>query len=331
MQVRKKIQLKPKQSQRLPGAPSNKLPKKKATKNIRSVVIVNRKKIELSNTDRILFPKAKITKGDLIAYYAFAAPMMLALVKNHLLTLQRYPSGIQSEGFYQKDAGTYFPSWIKQISVAKHEGGTTHYVVATSQATFVYLANQATIAFHSWLSRADKLDYPDRMIFDLDPSAKDFSAVRHAALELKTLLDAFGLVSFPLITGSRGIHVVIPLKRSYTYDQVAACADYFAQRMIKNFPEKYTQEIRKVHRGTKIFIDTLRNRKQATAIVPYSVRVKDGASIALPISWKQVENSKLRPDGVTIKDRAAINASKKSWAKFGATANSLATVLKVLR
>ena len=175
-------------------------------------------------------------------------------------------------------------------------------MVAASPETFVYLANQATITFHAWLSRADKLMYPDRMVFDLDPSGHNFDNIRFAALELKMILDHYKIRSFVMATGSRGLHVVVPLKRLYTFEQTAQATKYCAHLMIQENAKRYTLELNKAKRGNRIFIDTLRNRWSATSVVPYSVRVKKGAPVALPLSWDEVKSKTLKPDGMTIRE-----------------------------
>jgi bifunctional non-homologous end joining protein LigD len=288
----------------------------------KEIIGVGSKKIEISNPDKILFPKVKITKKELIQYYDAVAPLMIPLIKNHPITLQRYPAGIEHEGFFQKDAGSYFPSWIKTERIT-HSQGTVRYVVATSPATIVYLANQATITIHEWLSRTDKLRYPDRMIFDLDPAGKDFNQVRYAALDLKKMFDDLKMRSFVMTTGSHGLHVVVPLKRKYTFEQVADYAYSCAQKLVEQNPQRYTLELRKEKRGKKIFIDTLRNRWSATAVAPYSVRPTEWASVAVPLSWHEVKSAKLRSDMFTIADVKKICARKTEWSQFTKTQNSL--------
>lgn len=306
----------------------------------KEIIRVGSKKIQISNPDKILFPKIKATKKELIEYYDAVAPLMIPLIKNHPITLQRYPAGIEHEGFFQKDAGTYFPSWIKTKTI-KHTQGTVNYVVATTPATIVYLANQAAITIHEWLSRADKLLYPDRMIFDLDPPSpmrggaakqkhgaggqarNSFDNVRYAALDLKKMFDDLKMRSFVMTTGSHGLHVVVPLKRKYTFEQVADYAYSCAQKLVEQNPQRYTLELRKEKRGKKIFIDTLRNRWSATAVAPYSVRPKERASVAVPLSWREVKSSKLRSDMFTIRDVKKICARKTEWSQFAKTQNSL--------
>lgn len=184
----------------------------------------------------------------------------------------------------------------------KKTGGVTNYVLINNVATLVYLANQAVIAPHIWLSRVDKLDYPDRMIFDFDPSGKDFDMVREGALVVKNLLDELKLPSFVMTTGSRGLHVVVPLKRVHTFDWVRSFAYDLATIMVEQYPDMFTLEMRKVKRKELVFIDTLRNAFGQTGIAPYGVRPKPGAPLATPISWKEVKNPRLRPNQYTIRN-----------------------------
>ncbi|TET06743.1 ATP-dependent DNA ligase [Candidatus Dependentiae bacterium] len=258
--------------------------------------------IKTSNEDKILFPKHKITKGELIDYYHRIGPIMVPYTKNRPISMVRYPDGIKEEGWYQKDAGEYFPKWIKTKPIKKQKDGYTNYVVINNVATLVYLANQACIAPHIWLSKIDKLNYPDRMIFDLDPSGKDFNMVRKGALLIKEKLDELALPSFVMTTGSRGVHIVVPLKRVHTFDWVRTFAYDLSTILIKHNPDLFTLEIRKVKRKELVFIDTLRNAFGQTGIAPYAVRPKPGAPVATPIEWKEVNNSRLRPNQYTIRN-----------------------------
>jgi bifunctional non-homologous end joining protein LigD len=267
-----------------------------------SVILINKRRIATSNTDKIWFDRSKITKGEILDYYAAIAPYALIHVKNHLLTLQRFPEGIKGESFYQKNASAYFPAWIKTCAVPKEDGTDVNYVIATGPEIIVYLANQGTLTFHMWLSQYKKLPYPDRMIFDLDPSIKNFNEVRLAALFLKEILDDLAIASFAMTTGSRGLHVMVPLKRVHTFDEIAQFSTAIARKMLEYKPGKYTLEIRKNKRGSKIFIDTLRNRISATAVMPYSVRPIENAPVATPLWWREVEQSSLSSQQYTIKN-----------------------------
>lgn len=268
----------------------------------KSEIKVGNRTIALSNLDKIWFPKSKITKGQIIEHYYNVADYIVPHVKNHPLTMQRYPDGIIGESFYQKNAGSYFPSWIKTVAIGKEEGGKVHYVIGNNPATFVYLANQGAITIHSWLSRMDKLHTPDHLIFDLDPSKKDFSQIRNAALLIKDILDDLEIPCFAMTTGSRGMHVLVPLKRVHTFDQVADFTYKIAQKMIKERPKDFTLEVRKEKRAGKIFIDTLRNRYSATSVVPYAVRPHEKAPVAAPLWWPEVKDSKLTSQKFTIKN-----------------------------
>jgi len=270
------------------------------------------KKAELTNQDKVLFPKTGITKGDIVAYYRKIASVMLVYMKNRAVTLLRYPDGITHEGFYQKDASDYFPVWIKRVCVKKRElggeeahkaGAYNNYVVCNDARTLVYLANLACLTPHLWLSKIDKLDYPDRMIFDLDPGSKtDFRTVCATALKLKKLLEAIGLAPFVMTTGSRGLHVTVPIKRTKDFDYVRALARDIADSLAQDDPDSLTTEIRLNKRKGRLFIDSGRNSFAATAVAPYAVRPHPGAPVAAPVTWAELKNKKLTSQSFTIKN-----------------------------
>lgn len=255
----------------------------------RRAIKIGRYTVELTHEDKLLFPKPRaITKQAFIEYYERIAPVMLPYMHNRPLTMHRFVQGITHEGFYQKDAGSYFPAWVKTKAISKEAGGMTRYVVCNNAATLVYLANQLCITPHLWLSRIDKLNYPDRMIFDLDPSGKDFGVVRTLAKQLRQVLEDAGLKPFVMTTGSRGLHVVTPLKRVHTFDQVRAWAYTVAQHVVNENPQCCTLEVRKDKRRGKVFIDVLRNSYGATAVAPYAVRAHPGAPVATPLDWDEL-------------------------------------------
>lgn len=264
------------------------------------IVKVGRRAVQIANLSKELFPKAHITKGDLIEYYLRVADIMVPHIKNRPITMQRFPQGIADEGFYQKDISDYFPSWIKYILVKKKEGGTVRYALCNDAATLIYLANQLCITPHVWLSKQDKINYPDRMIFDLDPSKKGFDAVKKTALLLKDVLEELGLVPFVMTTGSRGLHVVVPLKRTHTFDEVRAFAREIAQLLVNEYPRMLTLEMRKEKRRGHIFLDILRNAFGQTGVAPYAVRAKPGAPIATPITWQELKKSDMKSQRYTI-------------------------------
>jgi bifunctional non-homologous end joining protein LigD len=261
--------------------------------------------IEITHGDKLLFEKSHITKQEIIEYYQMIAPHMLPYCQDRPISMQRFTHGIEHEGFFQKDASDYFPAWIKRIPVKKQTGGTVNYVVIDKSATIIYLANQDCITPHIWLSRCDKLDTPDRMIFDLDPPDEhSFTDVQHAAKNLKTILDALELPSFCMLTGSRGAHIIIPLKRKHSFEQVRKVAHDIAMLLAQQHPTTITIDVHKNKRGKKVFIDWLRNSFSATAVAPYAVRAHDGAPVATPVTWKELLSSGMHSQKYTIKNIA---------------------------
>lgn len=294
------------------------------------VVKVGGRTISITNSSKVLFPKAHITKEDILQYYMEIAGVMLPHMKNHLIVMQRFPNGVGDEGFFQKNISDYFPAWIKSVSVKNKNEGEVHYVLCNDAATLVYLANQGCLTPHLWLSKKDKLHYPDRLIFDLDPSKNDFSLVKKAAFLLKKLLEDLELVSYVMLTGAHGVHVVVPLKRRYDFEQVHAFSLAIAKRMIDHDPRMFTLEMRKIKRRGRVFIDTLRNGYGATAVAPYAVRAQPYASIATPITWRELHNT-TTSQRYTIKTvLKRIDQKGDSWEAIDKNAQSLVHALKKL-
>ncbi len=292
--------------------------------------------VELTNQEKILFPQDNITKGDLINYYKMIAPTMLPHIKDRPVTMHRFPNGIgkngnYAEGFYQKDIGDYFPDWVKRVEVQKQEGGHNTYVICNDAATLVYLANQACITPHIWLSRIPKLDYPDKMIFDLDPGKNDFTLVKQTALTLRELLETLGLNSFAMTTGSRGMHVIVALNRHHQFDEVRLCARAIANHLVTlEGGKKLTTEIRLDKRNDRMFIDTTRNAFAQTTVAPYGVRALAGAPVATPVTWEEVEKATLTAQQFTIKNiEKRLDIIGDPLADFGKSANSLSKVIKM--
>ncbi len=297
-------------------------------------MLVGKFKVNITNPDKILFPKDKITKSDLVNYYNKIGSIMLHYTKDHPLTMLRFPQGIHQQGFYHKDAPDFFPDWIKKISVErKEEKGKVHYVVANNVATLVYLANYGCITPHLWLSKVDKLDYPDRMIFDLDPSdEKSFKILKETAKKLKKILEDIGLHPFVMTTGSRGLHITTPIKRTHTFDEVKKFAQDIAQIAIQDDPENLTMQVRKEKRGKKIFIDTLRNDFGATAVAPYAIRAIDKAPIATPLKWKELDDPKLTSQKYNISNIfKRINKIGDPWQGFDKYAASIKNAQRLLK
>ncbi|OPL19239.1 MAG: hypothetical protein AVO35_11720 [Candidatus Aegiribacteria sp. MLS_C] len=254
-------------------------------------VRIGGREIDLSNRDKVFFPESGITKGDLVDYYRGVAGTMVQHMRYYGVSMHRYPDGIRGEGFYQKDAGDYFPEWLKTVRIPGKEGGSYSAPVVDGVASLVYLADQAVVTPHLYLSRIDDLSHPDRMVFDLDPPERteDFSAVRRAALDLREMLSELDITAFVNTTGSKGYHLVVPLKRGPGFDDVRDFARGVARVLAGRHPDSYTLEHRKEKRKGRVFLDTLRNSYGATAVAPYAVRALPGAPVATPLSWRELE------------------------------------------
>jgi bifunctional non-homologous end joining protein LigD len=257
--------------------------------------------VKVSKPDKVLFPDDGMTKGDLAAYYERVAWAMLRHVKGRPISMQRFPDGIGRGGFFHKDVPKYFPDWIKRVTVRKQNGTITHALTCDADS-LVYLAGQGCITPHVWLSRGDELDQPDRMVFDLDPSNGSFAEVRSAARSLGGLLDELGLAPFAMTTGSRGLHVWVPLRRQAGFDEVRQFARDAARVMVSRAPDQLTLEARKQSRGGRILLDIMRNAYAQTAVPPYAVRAKAGAPVATPLRWRELSDSSLRPDKFTLRN-----------------------------
>lgn len=280
-------------------------------------------RVELTSRGKVFFPDADLTKGDLVDYYERIAETMLPYLEDRPVTLHRFPNGIESTGFFQKQASDYFPEWVKRVTVKKEDGTVTHAVIENA-ASLVYLANQGTITFHTWLSRIDKLDFPDRLIFDLDPSASGFELVRFAAGAFKEVVEEVGLEPFLMTTGSRGLHVTIPLDRSADFDTVRDFAQDLAALMARRYPDRLTVEHLKMKRGKRLYLDVARNAYAQTAVTPFSVRARPGATVAVPLEWAELDDADLRSDKFTIQNIfERLEARGDPWADIDHYAPSL--------
>jgi bifunctional non-homologous end joining protein LigD len=216
------------------------------------------------------------------------------------VSLQRFNNGIAGEGFFQKNVAKGVPPWVKRVEVPK-KGGSLWHVLANDAATLVWLANQNAITPHVWLSRADRPERPDRMIFDLDPPRDDeFALVRRTARELGDVLRQAGVQPFAMTTGSRGIHVVVPLRRRYGFDQVRDAAVAVAEQVVERRPRDLTLEFYKRKRDGRLFVDVNRNGYAATAVPPYGVRARPGAPVATPLHWDELSDRRLSAQRWTI-------------------------------
>jgi bifunctional non-homologous end joining protein LigD len=248
---------------------------------------ISDKDISISKPDKILYPEDGYNKADVVAYYEKIFDYMFPHVSNRLLMLQRFPDGIKSAGFYQKEVPGYFPEWIDRAQVSKKEGGNITHVICNSRETAVYLANQACITFHTWLSRAENPDFPDKVIIDLDPPGQEFAKIRKTLFRVRDFFDKTELRVFLMTTGSKGLHFVIPVEPENTFEKVKFKADLLAERLEKECESQFTTNLSKNKREGKIYLDSQRNSYGQTGVAPYSLRPVKGAPIATPIHWDE--------------------------------------------
>jgi bifunctional non-homologous end joining protein LigD len=284
----------------------------------------------VSSLDRVVFPEAGITKGDVIEYYRQVARWMVPHVLDRPANLQRFPDGVGAAGFFQQGMPDHFPDWIQSVVVAK-EGGEVRHVLLQDAATLVYVANHGTITPHVWPSRADRLDRPDRMIFDIDPPGDAPEAVRLAAFAVRDLLDELELPAFVMTSGSRGYHVVVPLSRRADFDIVKAFSRDAADLLAARHPEALTTEVRKNRRGGRIFLDVLRNAYAHTSVPPYAVRARAEAPVAAPIGWDELAEEDMHPRRFTVRTiLERLRAAGDPWKSIGKRAASLGAARKRL-
>jgi bifunctional non-homologous end joining protein LigD len=280
-----------------------------------------RRDVPITHPDKLLFPDDGITKADLAAYYRDAAEQMLPLVKDRPVSMQRFNAGIGREGFFQKNLPKGAPAWLKTVTVGKR-GGTVTHPLANDAATLLWLANQNCITPHVWPARADRPERPDRMIFDLDPSGADeFDLVRRTAAELGDILREAGVTPWAMTTGSRGLHVVVALRRRHGFEAVRDAALAVGAELVQRHPDDLTLAFRKVKRDGRLFVDVNRNGYAATAVAPFAVRPRAGAPVATPLRWEELDDPALAPDRWTL--RTALEREPGAWAGIAATAGAL--------
>ena len=253
--------------------------------------------VETSNEDKILYTDANITKGDVIDYYESVYELMRPHLRDRCLTLERHPDGIDEDGFYQQKRVDHFPDFVESRRLKTADGDdTVEHIVAGNKAALVYLADQAALTLHGWLSVASEADKPDRVVFDLDPTdADDFGTVVLCARILREQLADAGLAPFVMTTGSRGLHVLAPLDQSRSFDDIREFAKSIATNVAEQHPDRITTEQRKEARKDRVYIDVHRNAYGQTSVLPYSLRARPGAPAATPLEWDELDRDDLSP------------------------------------
>lgn len=243
--------------------------------------------IEITHPGKLLFPKKGLTKGDVVTYYDRIAEFMLPFLKDRPITLQRFPEGINKQGFYQKHAQDYFPDFIERIHVNTKDGQAEE-ILINNKKSLIYLSNHGVITFHVWLSSKDNLECPDKVIFDLDPSDEDFGKLKKGARLLRNALENTGVSPQLMTSGKKGLHLYYGIRPEKGFDTVRQEARELAESLVEASPGLFTLEIRKKNRGNKIFLDILRNAYAQTGICPFSLRPIESAGVATPLDWKEL-------------------------------------------
>jgi bifunctional non-homologous end joining protein LigD len=248
--------------------------------------------IKISHPDRIISETGHITKGELAEYYAGVSQFILPQIARHPLSLLRCPSGIEGGCFYQRNPGKGLGSDVHPFKF-RNNGKSYEYLYIDDEKGLLEIIQMGAIEIHPWGATIDAIDYPDRMIFDLDPAPDvAFDALKVAAQDLRQRLKRKGLESMLKCTGGKGLHVTVPLAGKDKWPVVKSFAAALAQEMVDAAPEAYVATMSKAKRTGKIFIDYLRNDYTATAIADFAVRARPGAPVALPLEWKELKNLK---------------------------------------
>ncbi|MBD59172.1 MAG: DNA ligase D [Citromicrobium sp.] len=275
--------------------------------------------VKISSRDRVIFPESGQTKGDLADYYAAIAPIMLPFAATRPLSLVRCPQGRAKKCFFQKHDNGGFGDGGKAVPIKEKDGGTEDYLFIEDARGLLQCVQMGTIEFHGWGARSSAVEKPERMVFDLDPDeGLDFADVRDAAMDLRKHLADIGLTTYAMVTGGKGVHVIVPLTAGHSWETHKSFAERFARALAQAEPDRFTATMSKEKRKGRIFIDWLRNQRGSTAVMPYSARARENAPVAAPVAWnelKSMENAR----GFTIDDakRLLDRAQSKSLAGWG--------------
>src|SRR5687768_8441304 len=290
---------------------------------------VGKRKIELSNLDKVLYPDDGIIKAQLIEYYFKIAPTILAHVKGRPLSLVRFPDGIGGESFYQKNRPGWAPDWLDHVTLGEEK---KDYVIASEEASLVWLANLACIELHQMHSRAPHFDAPDYIVYDFDPpEGYAFPRVAELALEFKEHLETLGYHPFVKTTGRKGLHVLTPIEPKWSFAETFEVAKAVAQPFVESHGSVLTLQIKKEHRGGKVLLDIYRNRSSQTIVAAYSVRGLPGAPVSTPLPWEELpalESS--RAFGLTSVPSRVLESGD-PWETFAAYATPIHTKRKTIK
>ncbi|MET0308250.1 MAG: DNA ligase D [Sphingomonas sp.] len=281
--------------------------------------------VRISSRERVIYPESGLTKGQLADYYAAVAPIALPWLANRPISLVRCPQGRAKQCFFQKhDAGS-FGDHVHHVDIREKDGSTEPYLYVDDADGMLACVQMGTIEFHGWGSRVVDVEKPDRLVFDLDPDeGLDFEVVKKAAADLKDHLADIGLTSWPLLSGGKGVHVVVPLTPKAEWPEVKSFCERFARALAQAEPDRFTANLKKATRKGKIFIDYLRNQRGSTAVLPYVARARETAPVAAPVTWSELRDVD-SPKRYTIRDAAELieRAGSRALQGWGEAAQAL--------
>ena len=251
------------------------------------------KKVMVSNLEKVLYPTAGFTKGQVIDYYIRIAPVLLPHLKNRPITLKRYPDGVDGFFFYEKQCPSHRPDWVKTTEVpSQREEGKIDYCLMNDLPALVWAANLADLELHTFLHRAPAITRPTSLAFDLDPGAPaDMMLCCRVALWLRAIVDELGLQSFAKTSGSKGLQIYVPLNTAATYEKTKAFAHSLAEKMEREHPEHVVSRMQKALRKGKVLIDWSQNDEHKTTVNVYSLRAKPQPTVSTPVNWQEVEST----------------------------------------
>lgn len=292
------------------------------------LVQIGKRKLELSNLNKVLFPAGKVLKAEVIQYYLAIAPTVLSHIKNRPLSLVRFPDGIEGEKFFQKNRPEWAPDWVEYVTLGSEQ---KDYILATEEATLAWLSNLACIELHQVQAHRPHFDKPDYFVFDLDPPEQfDFRNVIEIALNLKEHIERFGYNVLAKTTGGKGIHLVLPIEPKWSYDEVFEAAQQIAKPFVEKYPAAATLHLKKEARKGRLLLDIFRNRSGQTIVCPYSLRGKPGAPVSMPLGWDTLMNVK---NSIEWNIKTAIEKVKSegdAWEGFASYAVELHTKRKII-
>ncbi|MEX0975092.1 MAG: non-homologous end-joining DNA ligase [Bacillota bacterium] len=256
------------------------------------VVRVGGRDVQLTHLDKVYWPADSFTKGDLIDYYAAMAPVLLPHLKDRPLSLVRFPGGTGEKGFYQKDAPLGMPEWVRLAPLLSKDRGTyINFILCDNVETLVWMANSGVVEVNPWLSRYDNPDCPDFAVFDIDPSeGTTWDDVKVVARVVKSLLDQWGLLGFPKVSGATGLHIYVPVEPKYSYQEISSFVKYGARFIRDAYPEKITLERKVRDRTGRVYIDYPQNARGQTISSVYGVRATPGAPVSMPVTWDELDS-----------------------------------------